>query len=64
MQERPAIIAVTTVITLAAVGLAIAGSLPASVDGFTQRLEKVRQKERAFGGAATKALSVLGAGNS
>jgi Flp pilus assembly pilin Flp len=38
-----AVVAVTTVMTLTAVGLAIAGSLPASLDGLVQTLEKVRQ---------------------
>jgi len=39
-----AIVALTTVITLATVGLAIAGSLPASLDGLAQTLEKVQQQ--------------------
>lgn len=38
-----AIISVATVITLGTVGLAIAGSLPASLDGLVQTLEKVQQ---------------------
>ena len=38
-----AIVAVATIITLGTVGLAIAGSLPASVDGLVQALEKVQQ---------------------
>jgi Flp pilus assembly pilin Flp len=38
-----AIVAVMTVVTLGTVGLAIAGSLPASLDGLAQTLEKVRQ---------------------
>jgi Flp pilus assembly pilin Flp len=39
-----AIVALTTVITLATVGLAIAGSLPASLDGLAETLEKVQQQ--------------------
>jgi Flp pilus assembly pilin Flp len=38
-----AIVAVATIITLGTVGLAIAGSLPASLDGLVQPLEKVQQ---------------------
>ena len=39
-----AIVTVTTVITLAAVGFTIAGSLPASLDGLIQTLEGVQQQ--------------------
>ena len=38
-----AIVAVTTFVTLATLGLTIAGSLPDSLDGLVQTLEKVRQ---------------------
>jgi Flp pilus assembly pilin Flp len=39
-----AIIAVTTVITLGTMGLAIAGSLPASLNGLVETLENVQQQ--------------------
>jgi Flp pilus assembly pilin Flp len=38
-----AVVAVTTVITLATMGFAIAGSLPASLDGLVQTLGKVQE---------------------
>jgi Flp pilus assembly pilin Flp len=39
-----AIMSVATVITLSTVGLAIAGSLPASLDGLAETLERVQQR--------------------
>ena len=38
-----AVVAVTTVITLGTMGLAIAGSLPASLNGLVETLENVQQ---------------------
>lgn len=38
-----AVVAVAATITLGAVGLAIAGSLPASLDGLLQALDEVQQ---------------------
>jgi Flp pilus assembly pilin Flp len=39
-----AIVAVTTVITLGTMGLAIAGSLPASLNGLVETLEGVQER--------------------
>jgi Flp pilus assembly pilin Flp len=39
-----AVVAVTTVITLGTMGLAIAGSLPASLNGLVETLESVQQQ--------------------
>lgn len=39
-----AVVSVATIMTLGAVGLAIAGSLPAPLDGLVQTLQKVQQQ--------------------